>query len=66
MIRTSPLHLMVQAAQEIGKDQYVCAKCVEEFRADVAAKRNAIWDMLPGMVGLPDWEKLKAEDLGSS
>ncbi|KAH9950657.1 hypothetical protein B0H21DRAFT_503581 [Amylocystis lapponica] len=64
--RTGPLHFMVQAMDELAGDSMVCTPCRRSFREDVYAAREKIWKELPGLIGLPSWEDLKAADLTSS
>ncbi|KAJ6472372.1 hypothetical protein C8R47DRAFT_1295900 [Mycena vitilis] len=44
----------------------VCDVCMTSMKADHQAAKQALWDELPGMFGLPEWselEKLKTEAL---
>ncbi|KAJ7624049.1 hypothetical protein DFH06DRAFT_1008670 [Mycena polygramma] len=44
----------------------VCDVCMSSMKADYQAAKQALWDELPGMFGLPGWselEKMKAEAL---
>ncbi|KZT12074.1 uncharacterized protein LAESUDRAFT_808972 [Laetiporus sulphureus 93-53] len=65
LARTGPLHFMVQAVDQLAEDPTACHPCHRAFREHVFAKRQQIWDELPSIVGLPNWEELKASDLGS-
>ncbi|KAJ7128253.1 hypothetical protein C8R46DRAFT_1144898 [Mycena filopes] len=38
----------------------VCEDCLDDMKADLKAKRQALWDELPGMFGLPAWSELEA------
>lgn len=63
MIRTGPLHFMVQAIEELNNDPSVCVPCRSAFREDVLAARTKIWDYLPSVVDLPNWETMESTDL---
>ncbi|KAI0661960.1 hypothetical protein C8Q70DRAFT_909850 [Cubamyces menziesii] len=63
VVRTGPLHYMVQAIDELANDPSVCAPCRRTFKADVLALRERIWKELPGIIGLPSWEELERMDL---
>lgn len=65
MIRTGPLHYMVQAMDELSHDHTVCASCIRSFQQDVTAVRESVWQNLPSVIGLPSWEELQSMDLDS-
>ncbi|KAH9936336.1 uncharacterized protein B0H18DRAFT_1113741 [Fomitopsis serialis] len=66
MLRTGPLHFMVQAVDQLDNDSTVCTPCRKAFRDKVFEARQKAWDELPGVVGLPSWEELQTVDLGTS
>ncbi|KAL5482525.1 hypothetical protein ACEPAI_9119 [Sanghuangporus weigelae] len=62
--RTGPFRWMLQTVNQLEhKDMRFCKVCKDSFRTDVEKHRNAIWDVLPGVVGLPSWSELIAADL---
>ncbi|EGN98367.1 hypothetical protein SERLA73DRAFT_109815 [Serpula lacrymans var. lacrymans S7.3] len=61
--RTSPLHYMMQATQELVSDVNICFVCRKIFERDAIALRQKVWDELPTVIGLPTWEELKEMDL---
>ncbi|KAI1793386.1 hypothetical protein LXA43DRAFT_1002298 [Ganoderma leucocontextum] len=63
VVRTGPLHYMVQAIDELADDPQVCAQCRRAFKRDVVALREKIWFELPGVVGLPSWDELEKMDM---
>ncbi|KAI0917318.1 hypothetical protein AcW1_007467 [Taiwanofungus camphoratus] len=66
MVRTGPLHYMVQAMDELAEDPTVCRACRRAFREDVITARQKIWNELPSVIGLPSWEDLEAAELTTS
>jgi len=62
MIRTGPLHFMVQAMDQSVNDSTICAPCRRAFREDVYAARKKVWAGLPTLLGLPSWEDLEAAE----
>lgn len=63
VIRTGPLHYMMQAVHQVNYDSAVCDVCRTSFQRDVIQLRCEIWDSLPSLVGLPAWADLKVTDL---
>lgn len=62
--RTGPFRWMLQTVNQLkNKDLRVCKICMEAFRVEVEKHRNAIWDNLPSVVGLPNWSELIEADL---
>ncbi|TDL18084.1 hypothetical protein BD410DRAFT_793572 [Rickenella mellea] len=61
--RTGPLHWMLQSVKMLDGDGSVCAVCKREFKEDVQRHREAVWEKLPSVVGLPDWNVLVESDL---
>lgn len=64
-LRTGPLHYMIQASQEISRDQTMCAICRSQFQTDVAELRRKTWEELPTIIGLPSWEEMQKNDLST-
>ncbi|KAF9463025.1 hypothetical protein BDZ94DRAFT_1309134 [Collybia nuda] len=65
VLRTGPLHFMVQAIQVLREEPIVCQQCRVDFERDVNTLREAIWKDLPTVVGLAGWDQLEAVDLSS-
>nr|GAT60117.1 predicted protein [Mycena chlorophos] len=65
IVRTGPLHYMVQAVGDLRDKGEVCKPCLQAFTSDVTALRERTWNELPGVVGLPSWEELVELDLHS-
>jgi hypothetical protein len=63
MIRTSPLHYMMQAVEQLEDDGSVCLPCRRAFREDIIRLRETTWDSLPAVIGSTTWDNLKAVDL---
>lgn len=62
-LRTGPLHYMIQAAQEVSRDQAICTVCRSKFQEDVTELRRKTWEELPLIIGLPSWSEMQASDL---
>lgn len=62
MIRTGPLHYMLQAIADVSEDMTYCAPCRKGFRQDVLAFRDQTWDALPSILGLPTWEEMRVSE----
>jgi len=65
MIRTGPIHYMLQALHELSEDPTVCEACRRSFRQDVLSFREEKWKELPSILGLPNWEELEASEIPS-
>jgi hypothetical protein len=63
MMRTGPLHYMVQAMDELSGDRTICSTCQNAFRQDVTMYREDIWKNMPSILGLPSWQDMKVMDL---
>ncbi|EJF63484.1 hypothetical protein BD309DRAFT_919814 [Dichomitus squalens] len=63
VVRTGPLHYMVQAIDELADDPTICRPCRRAFKHDIMALREKIWSELPGVIGLPSWEELEKMDM---
>ncbi|CCM03515.1 uncharacterized protein FIBRA_05649 [Fibroporia radiculosa] len=63
MVRTGPLHFMVQAIDELSSISSVCMPCRRVFREDVLSARQEVWKGLPAVIGIPGWDDLEATDL---
>ncbi|KAL5524456.1 hypothetical protein ACEPAF_9596 [Sanghuangporus sanghuang] len=62
--RTGPFRWMLQTVNQLEhKDMRICKVCKDSFRMDVEKHRNAVWSVLPSVVGLPSWSELIAADL---
>ena len=65
VLRTGPLHYMVQVINEAAGDRKICAPCREAFKRDTIATRARIWTELPGVIGLPSWEEMEKMNIAS-
>ncbi|KAL6309352.1 hypothetical protein BKA93DRAFT_723844 [Sparassis latifolia] len=49
-------------ASEVGRSLALCQPCSTTVENSIKDARNVVWEQLPGLFGLPDWETLKARD----
>lgn len=61
--RAGPFHNMLQAVQWAEMESTLCSPCQRAFRAEVTSLRERLWNELPGVVGLPEWQRLQEIDL---